>query len=157
MPEATVTHAELVQIAAMWLKRKGCNVVLTERDAGGECPDAIGWQVVGFHSIVVECKVSRSDFAADAAKPWRQPGQGMGAERWYLVPAGLVDGAILPLRWGLLCWTGRRVERRVMSSPSASRDIVAEAHLLLSELRIYHAQGLTYKAGAERWGARTDS
>lgn len=146
-----MTHHELVAVAGRWLTRQGCNVVLTERNAGGECPDAIGWSCVGFSSIVVECKVSVSDFRADRRKAWRnQPS--MGLTRWFLAPKGLLTGESMPPGWGLLEWTGKvvRVTQQAAGIPNP-RDVNEEARLLLSELRIYHAQGLTYRKGAERW------
>ena len=148
------THAELVEIAAKWLTRQGCNVVLSERNAGGECPDAIGWYCSGFTSTVVECKVSLADFRADAVKVWRnQPS--MGVTRWYLAPKGLLMAQAMPPGWGLLEWTGKvvRVKQQAGGVPS-QRDEREEARLLLSELRIYHAQGITYRKGDERWKPR---
>lgn len=97
------THANLVLSAARWLRNtKGCTVVFTEFAAtGNETPDAIGFQ--GERSILVECKVSRPDFAADKNKPVRRhPEAGMGAERYYMVPAGLMHARELPEKWGLL-------------------------------------------------------
>lgn len=144
-----LSHAALVEIAAKWLKRQGCNVVLTERFAGndhrGECPDAVGWWCSDFTSAVIECKRSRSDFIADALKPHRK-GPAMGRERWYLAPKGLLRPLAWPNGWGLLEWDGRVVRRVIEPVPFfADRDINSEAKLLLAELRIYHAQGITYR------------
>jgi hypothetical protein len=48
-------------------------------------PDAIGWKHA-CHSVLVERKVTRSDFLADRAKPFRLDlGPGVGCERFYLV------------------------------------------------------------------------
>jgi hypothetical protein len=107
-----ITHAELVARAARWLKNTyGCKVVLTENGAvTGEIPDAIGWKSSG-RSVLVECKISRADFKADASKPFRfNPLVGLGAERYYMVPAGsgIVDVVHdLPLDWGLVEVNGR--------------------------------------------------
>lgn len=143
-----LSHADLVEIAAKWLKRQGCNVVLTERFAGndhrGECPDAIGWSCGDFSSTVIECKVSTSDFLADAKKPHRS-GPAMGGERWYLAPKGLLRPKAWPAGWGLLEWDGRVVRREIEPVPFVGdRAIDAEAKLLLAELRIFHARGITY-------------
>ncbi len=74
-------HAQLVARAAEWLRsRYGCGIVLSEQYcATGEVPDVIGWKA-SCQSVLVECKVSRSDFLADAHKPFRaasgrRPGQ----------------------------------------------------------------------------------
>ena len=56
------------------------------------------------HTIVVEAKASLSDFYSDRQKPFRQdPGDGMGSERYYLCPEGLIDPKRHDLHgWGLL-------------------------------------------------------
>src|ERR1700741_4375045 len=99
--EIPVTHALLVRNAVEWLRRYRCGVVLSEQAcASGETPDAIGWKRA-CHSVVVECKVTRSDFLADRTKPFRQkPEMGVGSERFYLVPRGLVKLEEVPPGWG---------------------------------------------------------
>lgn len=112
-----MTHNELNEIAAKWLKRPlsgsgpGCQVALTEVGGlyGGERADAFGYRW-GFEggSIVVESKVSRSDFFADRAKPHRNgTTSGMGNYRYYICPEGLINIEDLPHGWGLL-WVNRR-------------------------------------------------
>ena len=98
-----MTHAQLVSKAVEWLRRYGCGIVLSEQACvSGEVPDAIGWKGA-CRSVVVECKLSRSDFLADRAKPFRQNSElGLGCERWYLTPAGLLSAEDLPRCWGLL-------------------------------------------------------
>jgi hypothetical protein len=54
-------------------------------------------------SVVVECKVSRADFLADANKPFRlKPEEGLGCERLYMAPQGIIPLEELPANWGLL-------------------------------------------------------
>src|SRR5208337_3412187 len=98
-----MTHAQLVEKAVRWLRRSRCGAVLSEQAcASGEMPDAIGWKRA-CHSVLVECKVTRADFLADRAKPFRQnPEKGVGSERFYLTPPALVQPAELPAGWGLL-------------------------------------------------------
>lgn len=134
-----ITHAELVQRARRWLSSTaGCRFVLTEPRTiyTQEQPDAIGWK--GIDSIVVECKVSRADFRADAKKPHRQ-GCGLGAHRFYLTPAGLLRPAEVPEPWGLLEAHGERIrqvlrplrwDRPRIEPPE--RDWQAEMALLLA-------------------------
>lgn len=63
----TDDHTKLVEIAEKWLYAKGCNFVIKELTSRAqEVPDAIGF--VDGVSILVECKVSRSDFKRDAKK-----------------------------------------------------------------------------------------
>jgi hypothetical protein len=100
-------------------------------------PDAIGWKRA-CHSVVIECKLSRADFLADRDKPFRRkPGAGMGCERFYLAPAGLLRPQDLPSGWGLLECRGRKVEM-LQSSASNFRTAVGfkyEMNLLLASLR----------------------
>ncbi|NDV19085.1 hypothetical protein GO013_06580 [Pseudodesulfovibrio sp. JC047] len=86
-----MTHAQVVKKAKDWLRlAKKCNPVFAER--GGqvinEFPDAIGF--TAHETIVVECKVSKSDLLADKKKPFRSEG-GLGDQRYYMLPASLYD------------------------------------------------------------------
>lgn len=98
---AEVSHAKLVKEAANWLRSsRGCNLVASELTTIlDETPDVIGWQ--GELSILVECKTSRADFLADAKKNHRTR-IGLGLERWFYIPIGLVKKDELPEGWGLL-------------------------------------------------------
>jgi hypothetical protein len=133
-----MTHDKLVEKAVVWLRSYGCGVVLSEQScANGETPDAIGWKR-GCHSVTVECKVSRADFLADREKPFRRkPEKGMGCERFYLAPAGLLRPEELSAGWGLLELRGRSVEL-VCASSKKLRSAVGfrhEMNLLLASLR----------------------
>lgn len=109
-----LTHKALCALAVAWLQRPasrcgpGCLVALAETANWGkdEIPDAIGWRPykhVGSGSVVVEVKVSRADFLADAGKPHRVDGStGMGAYRYYLAPEGIIRLKDLPPKWGLV-------------------------------------------------------
>ena len=60
--------------------------------------------------MLVECKVTRADFLADAAKPFRlKPEDGMGSQRFYLAPTRIVRAEELPRHWGLLELRGHAV------------------------------------------------
>lgn len=100
---ANLTHSKLVQIAKKWLQRNGCSVAITEMTAmmSNETADAIGfrWE----KSVLVECKVSRSDFLSDKKKVFRQfPDQGMGNYRYYMAPKGVLSVDDMPKGWLLL-------------------------------------------------------
>jgi hypothetical protein len=133
-----MTHAQLVERAVRWLRAYRCGVVLSEQAcASGEMPDAIGWKQA-CHSVLVECKITRSDFLADRAKPFRQkPEKGVGSERFYLAPPGLVKIEELSAGWGLLELRRGRVEI-VQASAKNLRTAVgfrSEMNLLLASLR----------------------
>jgi hypothetical protein len=133
-----MTHAQLVAQAVAWLRRYRCGVVLSEQAcASGEMPDAIGWKKAS-HSVLVECKVSRADFLADRSKAFRQkPEIGVGCERFYLSPAGLIRANELPAGWGLLECRDRKIEV-IQRSAKNFRTAVGfnyEMNLLLASLR----------------------
>jgi hypothetical protein len=100
-------------------------------------PDAIGWKRA-CHSVLVECKVTRSDFLADRAKPFRlKPEQAVGCERFYLVPAGMVRCEDLPTGWGLLELRRGRIEMTHASAKNlrSASGFRCEMNLLLASLR----------------------
>ena len=137
---ANQKHALLVSKAVHWLRSHyKCGVILSEQYcATGEVPDVIGWK--GFcRSVLIECKVSRADFLVDAAKPFRQsPEEGMGCERFYLAPAGVIRREEMPKHWGLLELRAREIFIAVkpgridLRSPAA---LMKEMNLLLASLR----------------------
>ncbi|WP_051326787.1 hypothetical protein [Aliagarivorans taiwanensis] len=124
------THKELCEKAVKWLRRPqsqlshGCHVAMSETQSGwsGEIPDAIGFRSAGFQdgSIVVEVKVSRSDFLADKKKPHRKGDVlGLGSWRYFLCPEGLIQPDELPDKWGLL-WVTNRGGIKPIVGPAAS-------------------------------------
>src|SRR5271155_545978 len=133
-------HTQLVRKAEEWLRRcYRCGIVLPEQyGATGEIPDVIGWKG-NCRSVVIECKVSRGDFLADANKPWREkPEDGLGCERFYLSSPGLIAVEELPKQWGLLEY-GRngicimiKPGRNSLRSPAG---LIKEMNLLLASLR----------------------
>jgi hypothetical protein len=135
-----MNHTQLVRMAERWLRHHyGCGIVLSEQScASGETPDVIGWKG-SCRSVVIECKISRGDFFADQDKPFRkQPETGMGCERFYLVPQGLVAQQELPRGWGLLECKGREITMEVRPPRQSRRTEIGmkwEMNLLLASLR----------------------
>lgn len=104
------SHGDLVRLGSRWVKRQGFPVIATEIAAVGsrEQPDIIGFRSTA--SVVVEVKVSRADFHADAKKPERVPGgKGLGLYRFYLSPEAVLRPEDMPPGWGLLHVRGRIV------------------------------------------------
>lgn len=133
-----MTHARLVDQAVRWLRAYGCGVVLSEQACvSGEMPDAIGWKQA-CHSVLIECKLTRADFLADRAKPFRQkPEKGVGSQRFYLTPPALVKLNELPLGWGLLERRRGQIQM-VRASAKNLRTAIGfryEMNLLLASLR----------------------
>jgi hypothetical protein len=135
-----MTHAQLVRLAEQWLRRRyRCGIVLSEQScADGETPDVIGWKGK-CRSVLVECKISRADFLADREKLFRRdPSQGMGCERLYLAPRGIIAPAELPRGWGLLEAKARDVVLAVKPARQSQRGpagLMWEMNLLLASLR----------------------
>src|SRR5262249_52846595 len=133
-----MNHSQLIDHVVRWLRWYRCGVVLSEQAcASGEMPDAIGWKRA-CHSVLVECKVTRGDFLADRAKPFRlKPEQGVGSERFYLAPAGLIRREELPTGWGLLEIRNRRIEITQQSAKNlrTAAGFRYEMNLLLASLR----------------------
>jgi hypothetical protein len=140
-----VTHDDLVKSARRWLLKPwrnadnlghaGCSVVLTEcTTATPETPDVIGWAWSG--SILIECKTSRADFAADARKPFRQfPDMGMGEQRYYMASSGLLSIEDLPPMWGLIEAQDDGSTRVLRASERFAADTRNEVGMLLSLIR----------------------
>lgn len=133
-------HAQLIARAVEWLRRRyKCGIILSEQYcATGEVPDVIAWK--GFcKSVLVECKVSRADFLADGGKRFRQkPEEGMGCQRFYMSPAGLIRPDELPKHWGLIELHGRDVRMKVKPGRVDLRTqagLMKEMNLLLASLR----------------------
>lgn len=138
---SSAEHAELVEIAAVWLRNsRRCRVVATElATMTSETPDAIGF--TSRESIVVEAKVSRQDFFRNKDKAHERSGRAVGDERWFLTPEWLVEPGEVPEGWGLLevhrTGRGRRGYwvKRTVHAPLRERTVgnmLAERVLLVS-------------------------
>lgn len=134
-----MTHAELVQRAAAWLRGSmRCEVVVTEqpRVMLREVPDAIGFTVR--HCHVVECKTSISDLYAESRKSHARHKESMGDFRWIMAPPGVVRPDQVPEGHGLLEPRGSIV-RRVVDAPRRQKNALAarrrERTFLFCELR----------------------
>lgn len=104
----SLLHEEQNQVAAKWLKKNGFVVVGTNIWSSGVRER---FDVVGFRqqcSVIIESKVSRSDFFADRKKPERK-GRGLGTYRFYITPLNMITIDELPPSWGLLYFDGKKV------------------------------------------------
>ena len=107
---AKLDHKTLVILAERWVRQYSFPITAPEMVIvrTPEIPDLIAFNAYG--SIMVECKMSRSDFLIDKKKPWRQPNKGMGNYRLYIAPEGIIkpedltrmEEALGCPRWGLL-------------------------------------------------------
>lgn len=139
-----MTHAEIVERAARWLRSR-YPVVMTELvAASSEIPDALGIDTL--RSTLVECKSSRADFRRDKTKCCRQRaelyvedskavhGTGLGLYRFFMAEPGVIPADELPKGWGLLEVHAQRVIEKVPSH-RFRRDTYSEMALLISALR----------------------
>ena len=128
-------HSTLVAMGVRWLGRR-CSVVLCEfATAADENPDVIGW-ASGAGSVLIECKLNRSDFLRDAKKTVRKnPRAGMGQRRYYLCPTDVIQVKELPPKWGLLWITKGQVIVMREARGHAERNLMAEVQFLSSMLR----------------------
>jgi hypothetical protein len=128
-------HSTLVAMGVRWLGRQ-CSVVLYEfATAADENPDVIGWAPEA-GSVLIECKLTRTDFLKDAAKAVRKnPRAGMGHRRYYLCPADLIQVKDLPPKWGLLWFAKGQVIVKREARGHPERNLTAEIRFLSSMLR----------------------
>lgn len=126
-------HDDLVKRAARWLRTsQRCSVVFAEFvTAIPVIPDAVGWRNGGYQCVLVEVKVSRSDFRRDRKKNhWLAPGH----VRWYFTPKGLLQPEELPDGWGLAEAHGKRV-RKIVEPEVMESNRQSEISMLVSAQR----------------------
>jgi hypothetical protein len=130
----SLSHKELVELAATWLKRNHA-VVVTELATVGEEPDAIGFSANGWTTLI-ECKTSHADFVNDNKKPWRRRAEmGIGDMRYYFCQSGLINVSELPPSWGLLEVKGKRIFCSQKAMPIKESNKRHEIGILVSLLR----------------------
>lgn len=96
------THKILVGIAYdQVLKKTSCGFAVKElKTLESEEPDVLGFGS-NQHSVLIEVKISRSDFLTDMKKSFRKnPDMGMGTQRFYFCPTNLIKQEELPNGWG---------------------------------------------------------
>lgn len=154
-------HYQLCCEGARWLRRQKWNFERCRKkpcyrtEACGECKkyryvaveictwgseNTDVWGLGNFNdSVVIEVKVSRSDFLNDKKKFCRsQTAENLhyqaGRVRWYLCPEGIIKKDELPEKWGLLYWNGKKVYPVVAPKPYDNTS-AADMNILTSILR----------------------
>ena len=139
-----VKHNDIVNRGTKWLKKHEENLIvpncpiiaedLTTATSTGETPDIIGW--ASWTSVLIEVKVSRSDFLRDKKK-WSRvnPELGVGEYRYYLCPEGLIKEKDLPVAWGLLHIDDNNKIHIVKVSDRQSANLSCERTILQSIIR----------------------
>lgn len=150
--EFKITHKRAVQIAYRWML-KNCSVGVAFMELkcmADEIPDVIGFGANG-HSVLIEVKVSRADFLQDKHKPFRRdPVKGMGSQRYYACPAGMIRPGELPDGWGLV-WIFPDGKARTRHQPykgnigerteTMQKNMQAEQDIMYSALRRLFIKG----------------
>jgi hypothetical protein len=98
-----MTHDDIADFGAKRIRTMGYQFSCSNMTSAthGEQPDVLGISAYG-ESILLEAKVSKSDFLADKKKPWRKnPEMGIGDYRVYLTPKGLLKPEEIPYGWML--------------------------------------------------------
>lgn len=142
-----ITHDQLVQRAKKWLEhahgnKYACGVVLAEYKCyAPEIPDVIGFN--NHHSILIECKVSRTDFKGDKHKSHRQANKHLGNYRYYLTLPHIACPEDIDNGWGLLYPTDKRIIEVKQSEYFADDSVkAAEWSILYSIVRRLNLRGL---------------
>lgn len=130
------THKTLVRRISFWFKNRhqSCIVMSEFVTSAQEIPDVLVMQS-GAHSVLIECKASRSDFLSDKNKFFRrQEDYGMGDKRYYAASMGMIKPEELPDGWGLLEVGERQIRETVEPKPKESNKR-RECLMLMSALR----------------------
>ena len=137
-------HKQLTLQAAKWLKKHVRNITIPNcpyiasewltNTLTGEMPDVIGW--CNWTSVLIEVKVGRGDFFADAKKTFRKIGkEGMGELRYYCCPVGLIRESELPEKWGLLYLNDKNNIEIIKVAERQESNLNCERSILLTMLR----------------------
>jgi hypothetical protein len=100
-------HDVLSVLGLSWLISMGCAVASNEININGGVADAVGFGITSGkqRGILIESKVSRSDFHRDKKKWHRKhycdAAHGI-SDRYYIAPPGMLTADDLPDGWGLL-------------------------------------------------------
>ncbi len=148
-----ITHSDLIKVGANWLKKQhggwdnkykkdrgyyhsSCGVILTEfKSFEVSIPDVIGFN--NYCSVVIECKVSHSDYLADLKKSHRfalNPKQ-CGNYRYYLTLPDVIKIDEVNNGWGLLYYDGKVSVVKPPTLHTESEIKVAEYSILYSIAR----------------------
>lgn len=135
------SHTNLCRLVAKDIKRGAlgwsvpkCSYVTVElATASTEQTDVFGWNY--WTSVLIEVKMSRSDFLADFKKPFRaNPEEGVGEFRYYCCPTGVIKVEDVPDKWGLL-YEYQGVVRMVKEAERLSSNVSTERAIISSIAR----------------------
>jgi hypothetical protein len=135
-------HTLLCEQGGKWLKKHERNIEIPNCSTIAvdmttiefETPDIIGWNSTS--SIMIEVKVSRSDFKKDKLKKFRiETEKGVGEYRYYLSPTNLIKENEIPDKWGLLYFNDDGKIDIIKLAEYQPSNLKAERNMLLSLIR----------------------
>ena len=134
-----MTHTELCNLGAKWLKSNGLvkwqkpkYIVVEIESIGIPQPDIYGFGNCKTQQI--EVKVSRSDFLADKKKYHMQfPDKNVGQYRSYLCPYNMIKESDLPEKWGLL-WVDENKRITVIKHPEIQESHFESEMTIISSI-----------------------
>ena len=143
------THNHVILKAERWMygnsyqgNKYKCNIVFPELVTWcRETPDLLGWTRGHVTTVLIEVKVSYSDFKADKKKLHRrQSERAMGNFRFYCSPYNMIRVEELPPNWGLLYLskTGKSI-KLIKAADYQKANIKEEYKFLLSVVRRFKA------------------
>lgn len=134
-------HTRLCRLSAKFLKAQSgvgsiprMNYVTVELcTLNEESADVFAW--CSWTSVLIEVKISRSDFNRDFKKPFRtNPKDGLGEYRYYCCPEGIIQVEDLPDNWGLL-WEKDNEIILVKNANRQQASLFAERAIMTSIMR----------------------
>ena len=138
-----LSHRDLCEIGGRFLKTTTfyelkCSYVVVELVSySQETPDIFG--VDGYKSVLIEVKMSKTDFKNDARKKFRKEGnKALGQQRYYLCPEELLNPDEMPKNWGLLyCNSSGKISyiKDATPFPDNERNFYGEMVIIKSILR----------------------
>lgn len=133
-----MTHDQIVELAGKWIKNHKQNILVPNcktvaldlKTVEQEKPDVLAWN--SSLSVMIEVKISRSDFLCDFKKPFRvNPELGVGELRYYCCPYGLIKETEIPEKWGLLYVCDGKIEIIKVAQKQVA-NLKAERNILIS-------------------------
>lgn len=133
-----MNHRDLCKIGADFLLKskdyrlRSQYVLLDFVPIFGESPDVFGLQGTN-STILLEIKMSRSDFLRDKKKKHKFFSSGIGQTRYYLCPENIIKPEELPKGFGLLYFSD--TIKVIKFSDIFMRDMVHEHRIMYSVIR----------------------
>jgi len=134
-----VTHTQLVNKSAKWLKKHTENiivpncsfVIIEQKTTANEIADVIGF--CSWASVKIEAKISVPDFKKEAKKKFKiREDSEMGNFRYFITPVNLIAIEDVPEKWGLLYFENDKITI-AKKAITQNGNLISERSLLLTK------------------------